>query len=212
MSTEMTTARTAEVALPAGRAAPTPRWLEFARRLRKSKGAMGGLGLLVLIVLGAIFASAIAPFDPIKVDSSQALYTPGTPHLFGTDELGRDVFSRVLYGGQISLIIGPIAVSIAVVAGVTAGLIAGYYRGWADTILMRIVDVMLAFPGILLALAIVSMLGPSVNTLMIAVGISSIPTYARLTRGSVLSARENLYVEAARVLGVPNPLILARHI
>src|SRR5262249_43197922 len=107
---------------------------------------------------------------------------------------------------------GPIAVSIAVVAGVTAGLIAGYYRGWADTILMRIVDVMLAFPGILLALAIVSMLGPSVTTLMIAVGISSIPTYARLTRGSVLSARENLYVEAARVLGVPNPLILGRHI
>jgi len=122
------------------------------------------------------------------------------------------VYSRVLYGASISLLIGLISVSIASLGGVTAGLISGYYGGWADTLLMRTIDVMLAFPGILLSLVIVSMLGPSITNLMIAVGISSIPGYARLTRGSVLSAREELYVESARAVGVPDGLILTRHI
>jgi peptide/nickel transport system permease protein len=190
----------------------TPRWLEFARRLKRSKGAMIGLLILVLLALIAILAPVVTTFDPNKTDPTHYLFSPGSPYFFGTDQFGRDVFTRVLYGARISLLIGFISVGIAAVAGVTIGLISGYYGGWVDSLLMRIIDVMLAFPGILLALAIVSMLGPSLRNLMIAVGISSIPTYARLTRAQVLSAREALYVEAAQVIGVPNPTIMRRHV
>ena len=191
---------------------PTPPWIEFMRRLARSKGAVAGLVILLLLVIIALLAPLISPFDPIKIDTSHYLYSPGSPYFFGTDQYGRDVFSRVLYGSRISLVIGLISVGIASVIGVTVGLVSGYYGGWVDSILMRLIDVMLAFPGILLALGIVSMLGPSLRNVMIAVGISSVPTYARLTRGSVLSARTELYVDAAHVTGVPNRLILYRHI
>jgi ABC-type dipeptide/oligopeptide/nickel transport system permease subunit len=182
------------------------------RRLAKSKGATAGLVILVLLVLIAIFAPLLAPFNPIQIDPTHYLFSPGSPYFFGTDQYGRDVFSRVLFGARVSLVIGLISVGIASVIGVTVGLISGYYGGWVDSLLMRIIDVMLAFPGILLALGIVSMLGPSLRNVMIAVGISAIPTYARLTRGSVLSARRELYVDAAHVIGVPDRLILTRHI
>ncbi len=191
---------------------PTPPWIEFMRRLARSKGAVAGLVILLLLVIIALLAPLISPFDPIKIDTAHYLYSPGSPYFFGTDQYGRDVFSRVLYGSRISLVIGLISVGIASVIGVTVGLVSGYYGGWVDSILMRLIDVMLAFPGILLALGIVSMLGPSLRNVMIAVGISSVPTYARLTRGSVLSARTELYVDAAHVTGVPNRLILYRHI
>lgn len=191
---------------------PTPPWLEFMRRLARSKGALAGLVILILLIVVALLAPLISPFDPIKIDTSHYLYSPGSPYFFGTDQYGRDVFSRVLYGSRISLVIGLISVGIASVIGVTVGLISGYYAGWVDSVLMRVIDIMLAFPGILLALGIVSMLGPSLRNVMIAVGISSVPTYARLTRGSVLSARNELYVDAAHVIGVPNRLILSRHI
>lgn len=191
---------------------PTPPWREFMRRLARSKGALAGLVILILLILTALLAPVISPFDPIKIDTSHNLFSPGSPYFFGTDQYGRDVFSRVLYGSRISLVIGLISVGIASVIGVTVGLVSGYYAGWVDSLLMRLIDVMLAFPGILLALGIVSMLGPSLRNVMIAVGISSIPTYARLTRGSVLSARHELYVDAAHVIGVPNRLILTRHI
>ncbi len=206
------TVEAARAGAAALRATPTPRWREFLRRLRRSHGALFGLAVMALLVLAALLAPVATPFDPNRIDPARALYSPGIPYLFGTDQYGRDVFTRVLYGAQISLIVGPIAVGIATLVGVTVGLVAGYYGRWVDNVLMRLIDVMLAFPGILLALAIVSMLGPSLNTVMVAVGVSAIPTYARLTRGSVLSARENLYVDAARVLGVPNRLILVRHI
>src|SRR5690242_2565967 len=168
--------------------------------------------MLGLVTLAALIAPLLPLSDPIGIDPTHALYSPGTPYLFGSDQYGRDVLSRVVFGGRVSLLVGPIAVGIALVPGVLVGLVAGYYGHWLDTLLMRVVDIMLAFPGILLALAIVAVLGPSLTSLMIAVGISSIPTYARLTRASVLSARENLYVDAARVIGANDASILTRHI
>lgn len=188
------------------------RRFEVGRRLARSRGAVGGLVILVLVVLLAALASVIAPFDPIGIDPAHALYSPGLPYLFGTDQYGRDVFSRVVFGSRVSLMVGPMAVGIALAPGITIGLLAGYYGRWVDGLLMRLVDVMLAFPGILLALGIVAVLGPSLSSLMVAVGISSIPTYARLTRGSVLAARQNLYVDAARVVGASDGAILLRHI
>jgi peptide/nickel transport system permease protein len=193
-------------------ALPRARRFELGRRLTRNRGARAGLVMLVAVVLVAVFAPLIASFDPVAIDPVNQLYSPGLPYIFGSDQYGRDVLSRVVFGARISLTVGPIAVAIALVPGITMGLLAGYYGRWADGVLMRIVDVMLAFPGILLALAIVAVLGPSLPSLMVAVGISSIPTYARLTRGSVLAARENLYVDAARVVGATDPAILMRHI
>lgn len=183
-----------------------------ARNLLRNKGAVAGLVTLVVLASAAVLAPLLPLPDPIQIDPTHALYSPGTPYLFGSDQYGRDVLSRVVYGGRISLVVGPIAVGIALVPGVFVGLLAGYYGSWVDVVLMRVVDVMLAFPGILLALGIVAVLGPSLTSLMIAVGVSSIPTYARLTRASVLSARENLYVDAARVVGASDASILVRHI
>ena len=183
-----------------------------ARNLLRNKGAVAGLLTLVVLASAAVLAPLLPLPDPIQIDPTHALYSPGTPYLFGSDQYGRDVLSRVVYGGRISLVVGPIAVGIALVPGVFVGLLAGYYGSWVDVVLMRVVDVMLAFPGILLALGIVAVLGPSLTSLMIAVGVSSIPTYARLTRASVLSARENLYVDAARVVGASDASILVRHI
>jgi peptide/nickel transport system permease protein len=182
------------------------------RRALRSKGAVGGFALLLLLALAALAAPVLPLTDPIQIDPPRALYSPGFPYLFGSDQYGRDVFSRVVFGSRVSLVVGPIAVGIALIPGVTVGLLAGYYGRWVDATLMRIVDVMLAFPGILLALGIVAVLGPSLTSLMVAVGISSIPTYARLTRASVLSAREQLYVDAARVVGASDVAILLRHI
>ena len=182
------------------------------KRLLRNKGAVAGLVILGIMILAAVLAPVLPLADPIQIDSTHALYSPGTPFLFGSDQYGRDVFSRVVYGGRVSLLVGPIAVAIALIPGVLIGLLAGYYGRWLDTVLMRVIDVMLAFPGILLALGIVAVLGPSLTSLMIAVGIAAIPTYARLTRASVLSARENLYVDAARVVGARDSIIVSRHI
>lgn len=190
----------------------TTKRFELVRQTLRNRSALLGLSIIALLVLVAIFAPLITPYDPILIDPSQALQSPSATHLFGTDQYGRDIFSRVVAGTYLSLSVGLISVGIAVVVGVVVGLLSGYYGGWLDTLLMRIIDVMLAFPGILLALTIVSILGPNLTNLMISVGISSIPTYARLTRGSVLSAREEVYVNAAQSIGVPNARILARHI
>lgn len=201
---------TQPVAPARGQAVASPR-RDLWRRLRRSRSAQVGVVVMSLLVLAALFAPLIAPHDPIAI-GGDVLSPPNGRYPFGTDAYGRDVFSRVLFGARLSLMIGLISVSIAVTIGVTVGLVAGFYGGWTDTLLMRGIDVMLAFPGILLALAIVSMLGPSLVNLMIAVGISAIPVYARLTRGSVLQAREELYVQAAESVGVPTQTILARHI
>lgn len=203
-------------ALRADRAQPVlpsvSRRRNLLQRLSKSKVAMVGLLVLAVLAFVALAAPLISPYEPNAVAPRDALQPPSSTHLFGTDQYGRDVFSRVLYGARISLMVGFISVSIAVVAGTVMGLISGYYGRWVDTSVMRFVDIMLAFPGILLALALVSILGPSLPNLMIAVGISSVPAYARLVRGSVLSAKENVYVDAARVVGCSDAVIMRRHV
>ncbi len=171
-------------------------------------------GLVVTLLLVAISAAAplVAPYDPIKQVPPEAYRGPSTAHLLGTDNFGRDLLSRILWGGRVSLSIGLVSVAIGVALGVPSGLVAGYYGRAADWIIGRVVDVMLALPGILLALAVVAVLGTGIFNVIIAVGISSIPVYTRLVRGSVLAAREMSYVEAARVVGCVDYLIIARHI
>ncbi|MGH2562106.1 MAG: nickel transporter permease [Thermomicrobiales bacterium] len=195
-----------------GAAAGSARRPGVVARVARNKLAVAGMSVIVLLVVAAVAAPVISPADPEEVAPREALQRPSFDHLFGTDQYGRDNFSRVLYGARISLLVGLVAVSIAVVAGTVVGLVSGYYGRWVDATLMRFIDVMLAFPGILLALALVSILGPSLRNLMIAVGISSVPTYARLVRGSVLSAKENVYVEAARVVGCSDTAIMWRHV
>jgi peptide/nickel transport system permease protein len=208
----MTAVSTSPSILASSRLAPsTSRRREVWTRLKRSGSAKVGASILLVLALAAIFAPILARVDPIQIGSS-VLTPPNSTYWFGTDAYGRDIFSRVLYGARLSLLIGLISVSIASALGVTIGLLSGYYGRWVDTGLMRMIDVMLAFPGILLALVIVSMLGPSLVNLMIAVGISSIPAYARLTRSLVLAAREELYVEAAQSIGTPDGLILVRHL
>jgi ABC-type dipeptide/oligopeptide/nickel transport system permease subunit len=165
-----------------------------------------------VIVLSAILAPVISPYNPIKTNQRSPLEGPGPGHLMGTDRFGRDIFSRVLWGGRLSLSVGLVSVGIAAFSGVVLGLVAGYYGGRIDTIIMRFVDLLLAFPGILLALAIIATLGGSLRNLMIAVGIAAIPDYVRIVRGTVLSLKEREFVLAARVVGCSDPAIIFRHV
>lgn len=180
--------------------------------LGRQRGAVVGLVILGGLALMALGAPWLSPRDPIKTAARDALQPPGPRFALGSDQFGRDVASRVLHGARVSLTVGLISVSIAVALGAPLGLVSGYYGGRLDGLIMRVMDVLLAFPGILLALAIVSVLTPGLTNVMIAVGLSAVPTYARLVRASVLSARENLYVEAARALGGRDLGILARYI
>jgi peptide/nickel transport system permease protein len=182
------------------------------RRLTRHRGALLGLVILAALALMALAAPWLSPRDPIKTSPREALQAPGPRFALGSDQFGRDVASRALHGARISLTVGLIAVAIAVALGTPVGLLSGYYGGRVDGFVMRVVDVLLAFPGILLALAIVSVLSPGLNNVMIAVGLAAVPNYARLVRASVLSAREQLYVEAARALGSRDLWIVARYI
>jgi peptide/nickel transport system permease protein len=183
------------------------------RRLLRARMAPLGLIVILVLILSAIFAPWIAPFDPRDQDFSVALSSPNRTHWMGADQLGRDTFSRVVYGSRVSLQVGIIAVGISLAIGTTLGLIAGYAGvSFIDSIIMRFMDALLAFPALVLALAITAALGPSLTNVMIAVGIVGIPVYARLVRGQVLSVRQREYVEAARTVGVPDYLIVIRHI
>jgi peptide/nickel transport system permease protein len=182
------------------------------RRLTRHRGALLGLAILAALALMALAAPWLSPRDPIKTSPREALQAPGSRFVLGSDQFGRDVASRALHGARISLTVGLIAVAIAVALGTPVGLVSGYYGGRVDGFMMRIVDVLLAFPGILLALAIVTVLSPGLNNVMIAVGLAAVPNYARLVRASVLSAREQLYVEAARALGSRDVSVVARYI
>ena len=167
--------------------------------------------ILFLIGILIIFAELIAPYDPIKI-SMQGRKAPSLEHLLGTDRLGRDILSRIIYGGRISILIGITSVAIGLSTGSILGIISGYYGGSLDNIIMRLMDSLLAFPGILLALVIIAVLGPGLINVTLAVGVSSIPEYARLARGKVLEVREMQYIEAVRSIGVSNLLIMIKHI
>ena len=182
------------------------------RRAGRHRGLVLGGGLLLAIVLAAVLAPQIAPYDPLVVDTRAMMAPLGSRHLLGTDALGRDLFSRVLFGGRISLLLGVISVTISLALGLLLGIAAGYFGGRVDEVIMRFIDVLLAFPGLLLALLAVFALGASLVNAMIAVGISGIPLFARVTRGEVLTAKENLYVEAARAMGAPERVILWGHL
>lgn len=189
-------------------------WLEVWRRLKRNKMAVLGLVILIILVLLAVFANVIANYDNvvIKQNLSQRLQAPSATHWLGTDEFGRDIFARLVHGTRVSLQVGIIAVGISIVIGGILGAIAGYYGGKLDNIIMRIMDIFLAVPSILLAIAIVSALGPSILNLMLAISISSVPSYARIVRASVLSIRDQEFIEAAKAIGASNTRIIFRHI
>jgi len=191
---------------------PRSLWGDALRRLAANKGALIGVVVFVVILLMAVGAPWLAPFDPVKLNPIDSLQPPSARHWMGTDQFGRDVLSRVIYGSRTSVAMGFVAVAISVTAGSVLGLISGYYLGAADMVVMRLVDVMLAFPGILLALVIIAILGPNLVSAMVAVGISGMPVFIRVVRGSVLTLRETEYIEAARVIGCRNARIIARHI
>ena len=184
----------------------------LTRQLLGNANTVVGAVLLLLIVGAALAAPLLSGADPLATSPRDRLQPPSLEHPFGTDDLGRDLWSRVLYGGRLSLRAGFVAVGIAVLGGVVVGLVAGYYGRWVDMLLMRLADVLMAMPGILLTMVFIFSLGPTLTNAMIAIGLASIPEYARVVRGSVLSAREYLYVDAARVVGVRPWRIMGRHI
>ncbi|MET7471617.1 ABC transporter permease [Micromonospora sp. NPDC005211] len=180
--------------------------------LRRDPLAVGGTIVLVVLVVVGVAGPWLAPAGVNDVDVDQMLRPPSGAHPFGTDELGRDVLSRVLVAARVSLQVGAVSVGIALVAGVTLGLFAGYYRGWLDSLLMRCMDVLFAFPVLLLAVAIVAVLGPGLLTAMVAIGVVYTPIFARITRAGVLSVREQVFVRAAVSIGASDLRIMRRHV
>jgi peptide/nickel transport system permease protein len=181
-------------------------------RLRRTPGAITGLVIVVALVFVAVFAPLISHYDPLGQNIASGAQAPSFAHPLGTDKLGRDMLARILFGARISIRIGFVAVGLAISVGTVIGLVAGYFGGRIESILMGAMDVMLAFPSIILAIAIATILGPSINNLMIAVGIVYIPQYARLCRSAVLAVKETEYIEAARAVGALVPRILIRHV
>lgn len=182
------------------------------QRLLRSKSAIIGTVIIFLIVLTAVLAEVIAPYDPIEQSFKIQLQAPSFSHLLGTDEFGRDIFSRIVYGSRWALLAGLLADSIALVLGVTIGLVGGYLGGWVDSFVVWLTDVMLAFPYLLLAMIVVAIAGPGLINAMISVGIVYVPQYARLVRGTVLSLKEKEFIEAAQCLGIPVYRIILRHV
>jgi peptide/nickel transport system permease protein len=196
--------------------APTGLWRDAWHRLIRNPGAIVGATFVAAFVACALFAPLIAPYDPVqqnlKLIAKGCCPGPSADHLFGVDLLGRDLFSRIVYGARFSLLIGVVSVSIGLSFGLLLGSVAGYVGGFVDSLIMRLMDIMLAIPGLLFAIGIVAMLGPGLTQIMIAVGVVNVPIFARLLRGSVLAQRENDFVLAARSVGVRRPSILFGHI
>ena len=195
---------------------PSGLWSEAWRRLVRNPGAIVGFALVALFVLTAIFAPLIAPYDPreqnLALLQGRCCPGPSAEHWFGVDALGRDEFSRVVYGARFSLLIGIVSVTVGVSVGLLLGALSGFFGGKTDTVIMRLMDIMLSIPGLLMAIGIAAMLGPGLLSIMLAIGIINIPIFARLLRGSVLGQKSNDFVLAARAIGVPRRRILVSHI
>jgi peptide/nickel transport system permease protein len=202
--------------------APVPveerQWLVSLKRLARRRTALFGLGVVVVVLLAALFAPWLTPFDPLEQDINQRLKEPGWQtaagriHLLGTDHLGRDILARVIFGSRIALVVGVSAVLISGVLGMAIGLVSGYFGGKVDDFFMRLADIQLAFPFILLAIAVIGVLGPNLRNIIIVIGVSSWVVYARVVRGEVLSIREREFVQAAIALGSRDGRVLVRHV
>jgi peptide/nickel transport system permease protein len=202
--------------------APVPveerQWLVSLKRLARRRTALFGLGVVVVVLLAALFAPWLSPFDPLEQDINQRLKEPGWQtaagriHLLGTDHLGRDILARVIFGSRIALVVGVSAVLISGVLGMAIGLVSGYFGGKVDDFFMRLADIQLAFPFILLAIAVIGVLGPNLRNIIIVIGVSSWVVYARVVRGEVLSIREREFVQAAIALGSRDGRVLVRHV
>src|SRR5688500_768442 len=201
----------AAIAIEAGVAEPMSPGRRALRRLLKRKGAVLGAAVMLLMILLAVFAPLVAPYDPIATDWGAIRKAPSAAHWFGTDENGRDVLSRVIWGARASLLAGVISVTIALAVGVPIALLARYVRGWLDGLISRFTDAMLAIPFLILAIALAAFLGPSLGNVMVAIGITATPIFIRLTRGQVLATKVEDYIEAARALGNPHLRVALRH-
>jgi ABC-type dipeptide/oligopeptide/nickel transport system permease subunit len=186
--------------------------LAVIARFGRNRTAVAGFVVLLVMLASATLAGVILPYDPDAADLNATLHTPTAAHPFGTDQLGRDILTRVVYGGRLSLVIGVLAVGLSAAFGVPLGVLSGFYGGVVDGVIHRIVDVMLAFPGFLLALTLISVLGVGLTNVVISVGIASVPVYVRLVRGVTLSIREMTYVESARATGLRDRVIMFRHV
>ncbi|KNZ69034.1 binding-protein-dependent transport system inner membrane protein [Thermincola ferriacetica] len=188
-------------------------WGDVFKRLIRSKSALTGLILVAVFLLVALCAPLIAPYDPITdSDLVKRLEAPSSEHIMGRDSQGRDIFSRIIYGARISVQIGVISVSFSLVLGVVLGAIAGFYGKWLDGLIMRLMDILLAFPSVLLAIAITAVLGPELRNAMIAIGVVYTPHFARIVRSTVLSVKTTEYIEAARAIGCSDLRIILRHV
>ncbi|WP_409309870.1 ABC transporter permease subunit [Pectobacterium sp. B1J-3] len=187
-------------------------WRDFMLTLLSNPLALVSGGFILILILVAVFAPLLAPWDPMEPDWMALSAPPSASHWMGTDDLGRDVLSRILYGARISLYVGLFSVTLGMLVGIVLGLLAGYYGRWIDMLIMRGCDVLFAFPGMLLAIAVVAILGPGLNNVIIAVAVFSVPVFARIVRASALSLKQAAYVEAVRCAGATDRIILLRHI
>jgi ABC-type dipeptide/oligopeptide/nickel transport system permease subunit len=203
------------------RASTTVRWVPeitvrpragVLRRLSRHRAALVGLAVLGGFIIAATIAPFVLPYDPAAVDFEKVLQRPSAVHLFGTDQLGRDLLTRVTYGARVSFLIGILAVGFSAMIGVPIGLVSGYRGGTVDLAAQRVVDLMLAFPGFLLALTLIAVLGVGVTNVVVSVGLATAPVYVRLVRGVALSVKSQVYIEAARAIGVPESRIIRRHV
>lgn len=185
---------------------------EFLRRFRRQHLALIAFTIILVLILSAVFAPWIAPFDPATPDYDSLLDGPSAAHWLGTDAYGRDILSRIIWGGRVSLSVGFLSVALGGVAGIVIGLISGFFGGWIDNVLMRLMDVLLAFPGIILAIGVVALLGPGIDNVIYSIAVFSVPVFSRLVRGTTLSLKQSLYVQAARSIGVGRVALMLRHI
>ncbi len=211
-------ARATALPMPEALAPPRREWWIFLRRLARRRTSLFGLVVVAVVVVTALAAAVVTPFDPIEQDIGERLKAPltrdaaGRVHPLGTDHLGRDILARIVFGARPALLVGFAAVAISGVLGMVTGLVAGYFGGRIDDLLMRLADIQLAFPFILLAIAVIGVLGPSLTTIICVIGVSSWVVYARIVRGAALSLREREFVQAAQALGSRDGRILVRHV